>query len=86
MVRRKKAPGSPFSGNANVLVFPGLDAANIGYKLVQRLGGFRAVGPILVGLNQPVNDLSRGASESDIFNTVLVTAYEGLINRHERAD
>ena len=84
-MRAHKAPHSSLTTNANILVFPDLNAANIGYKLTQRLGGFQAVGPLLIGLNQPVNDLSRGATASDVLQTALFTAYEGLKNRHVTA-
>ena len=77
-VAEKKAPGAKIQGNANVFVFPSLEAGNIGYKIAQRLGGFDAVGPVLQGLNSPVNDLSRGCSTEDVYKLSIITAAQTL--------
>lgn len=77
-VAEKKAKGSAIAGHANVFIFPSLEAGNIGYKIAQRLGGYDAIGPILQGLNSPVNDLSRGCNSDDVYKLALITAKQAI--------
>ncbi|MFF3021910.1 phosphate acetyltransferase [Gottfriedia sp. NPDC057948] len=77
-VAKSKAPDSVIQGDANTFVFPSLEAGNIGYKIAQRLGNFEAIGPILQGLNMPVNDLSRGCNSEDVYKLSIITAAQSL--------
>ena len=79
VVGQLKFPGSPVAGHANTFIFPCIEAGNIGYKIAQRLGGFEAYGPILQGLNAPINDLSRGCNAEEVYNMAIITA--GLAGR-----
>ena len=73
-VARTKCPGSEVAGHANTFIFPDINAGNIGYKIAQRLGNFEAYGPILLGLNAPINDLSRGCNPSEVYSMAIITA------------
>ncbi len=73
-VARTKCPGSEVAGHANTFIFPDINAGNIGYKIAQRLGNFEAYGPILLGLNAPINDLSRGCNASEVYSMAIITA------------
>ena len=73
-----KAPGSEVAGHANTFIFPDINAANIGYKIAQRLGGFEALGPILMGLNAPINDLSRGTNTEEVYKMAIITAASAI--------
>ncbi len=80
-VAELKAPNSRIAGQVNTFIFPTLDAGNIGYKIMARFGGFEAVGPILQGMRKPLNDLSRGATQNEIYKMAIVTAAQVMMNR-----
>jgi len=77
-VAERKAPGSEVAGKANILIFPDLQSANIGYKLVQRFADAEAIGPLIQGLAAPIHDLSRGCSAQDIVEVAAITAVESI--------
>ena len=74
VVAATKCKGSPVAGQANTFIFPSIEAGNIGYKIAQRLGGYAAYGPILQGLNAPINDLSRGCNADEVYQMAIITA------------
>ena len=82
-VGKYKAPTSDVAGNANVLIFPSLEVGNICYKMVERLGGAIAIGPVLQGIAAPINDLSRGCSQEDIYNMIAITANQAIAMKSE---
>lgn len=78
-VAKKKFPGSPVAGHANTFIFPNISAGNIAYKVAARLGGYTAMGPLLQGINAPINDLSRGCTWEEVYNNAIITAHEKLV-------
>ena len=85
-VGQTKAPDSAVAGEANVFIFPNLNAGNIGYKIAQRIGGAAAIGPVIQGLNKPANDLSRGCSEEDVYQMIAVTSVQAARQRQQSHD
>lgn len=85
-VARTKCPESPVAGHANTFVFPDINAGNIGYKIAQRLGNFDAYGPILLGLNAPINDLSRGCNAEEVYSMAIITAALADDDEEENGD